>query len=68
VGCAGVNNELHVIAVGPGGKLWHTIRHPNGSWQSAFGLIESQEVNDPGAFLAVAGAGVGTDLQVVGIV
>jgi prenyltransferase beta subunit len=67
IGCAGVNNEMQMIGVGPGGKLWHTIRHPNGSWQGSFGLVEGQESNDPGAFTAIACAGVGNEMQMVGI-
>ena len=67
IGCAGANNEMQMIGVGPGGKLWHTIRHANGSWQGSFGLVEGQESNDPGAFTAIACAGVGNEMQMVGI-
>jgi len=42
-----------------GGQLWHTIRNADGSWQSSFGLIESQESNNPGPFTAIGAAGVG---------
>jgi ribosomal protein S27E len=67
VSCAGVANELHVVGV-VGGKLWHTIRHASGTWQNAFGLIEAQEQNNPGAFTDVSCAGVGNELHVVGVV
>ena len=67
VSCAGVGSELQVVGIA-GGQLWHTIRNADGSWQSFFGLIEAQESNNPGAFSAVGCAGVGNQLQVVGIV
>jgi len=50
-----------------GGQLWHTIRHSDQSWQPFFGLIEGVESNNPGAFSAISCAGVGDQLQVVGI-
>ncbi len=72
VGCAGVGDQLQVIGITFGqlhnGQLWHTIRDPDGSWQPSFGLIESQEQNNPGVFSAVGCAGIGDQLQVVGIV
>jgi len=67
VGCAGVGNELQLTGVGVNGQLWHTIRHADGTWQPFFGLIEGQESNNPGKFSAVSCAGVGDQLQVVGI-
>jgi hypothetical protein len=67
VGCAGVGDQLQVVGI-VGGQLWHTIRNADGSWQSAFGLVEGQESNNPGVFSAVGCAGVGDQLQVVGIV
>ena len=71
VSCSAVNNQLHVVAVGPAGLLWHTIRFLGGNWQSSFELIENQESNDPGAFGAVSCAGVNNgvdnELQLVGI-
>ena len=66
ISCAGVGNELHVVGIA-GGLLWHTIRSPDGSWVPAFGLVESVEQNDPGAFSAISCAGVGNELHVVGI-
>jgi hypothetical protein len=62
-----VGSELQVVGIA-GGQLWHTIRNADGTWQSFFGLIEAQESNNPGAFSAVGCAGVGNQLQVVGIV
>ncbi len=50
--------ELEVVGVG-GGQLWHTIRNADGSWQPFFGLIETQEKNNPGPFTAISAAGVG---------
>jgi hypothetical protein len=57
-----------VLPVAAPGWAWHTIRNPLGTWQPTFGLIEGQEHNNPGAFSAVSCAGVGNQLQVVGIV
>jgi hypothetical protein len=67
ISCTGVDNRLQVVGM-VGGQLWHTIRNPDGSWQPTFGLIEGQEHNNPGAFSAISCAGVGNQLQVVGIV
>jgi hypothetical protein len=67
ISCAGVGNQLQVVGI-VGGRLWHTIRNADGSWQPSFGLVESQEHNNPGAFSAISCAGVGNQLQVVGIV
>jgi hypothetical protein len=67
VSCAGVGSALQVVGI-VGGQLWHTIRNPDGSWQSTFGLIEGQEHNNPGAFSAVSCGGTVADLQVVGVV
>ncbi len=66
ISCAGVGNELQVVGIASG-QLWHTIRHSDGSWVPAFGLIESQENNDPGPFARISCGGVGSELQVVGI-
>ena len=67
ISCAGVGNELQVVGI-VNGQLWHKIRNPNGTWQSSFGLIEGQESNNPGAFSEISCAGVGNELEVVGIV
>ena len=66
VSCSPVGNQLHVVGVA-GGQLWHTFRNPDGSWQPVFGLIESQEQNNPGAFSAISCSQQGDQLQVVGI-
>jgi hypothetical protein len=57
---AGARTEL--------GQLWHTIRKADGTWQPSFGLVEGQEANDPGAFSGISCAGVGNELQLVGVV
>jgi kumamolisin len=66
ISAAGVGNQLEVVGVA-GGQLWHTIRNADGSWAPSFGLVESQEGNNPGAFTAVSAAGVGNQLEVVGV-
>src|SRR5262249_42448696 len=66
--CAGAGGGLHVIGLGNDGKLWHTIRQPNGSWQASFGLIEGQSGGGAAKFVAVAcGSADGQALQVVGV-
>jgi len=50
--------ELELVGIA-GGQLWHTIRNADGSWQPFFGLIETQESNNPGPFTAISAAGVG---------
>lgn len=68
VGCGGANSSLHVVGVGSDGKLWHTIRNPNGSWQASFGLIENQSSGGPASFRDVAaGSADGQAVQVVGV-
>jgi hypothetical protein len=67
VGCAGVNGELHVVGLTDDGRMWHTIRHADGSWQPFFGDVKAQESNDPGYFTAVGCAGVSGELHVVGL-
>jgi hypothetical protein len=43
--CASVNDELQVIATtGNGRRLWHTIRHANGSWDQ-WDDVETQAGN-----------------------
>jgi hypothetical protein len=67
VGCAGVNDQLQLAALTDDGKMWHTIRRADGSWQSFFGDVKGVESNDPGYFSAVSCAGVGGQLHVVGL-
>ncbi len=65
VSCAGTGGDLHVVSLTEGGKLWHTIRFANGSWQSSFGDVNAQESNDPGPFTAISCAAAGANLHVV---
>ena len=67
VGCAGVGDTLQLVGLTRDGRMWHTIRNADGSWQKTYGLVEGQEQNDPGAFMSVACGGVGGALQLVGI-
>ena len=57
--------DLHVTGVTSDGKLWHTIRFANGSWEPSFGDVKAQESNDPGPLYAVDCAADGDDLQVI---
>ena len=49
------------------GTIWHTIRHADGTWQDAFGLVEGQEANDPGQLTSIGCGGVETELQITGV-
>lgn len=53
-----VTEDTHVVSLTGDGKLWHTIRFANGSWQSGFGDVKAQESNDPGPFIPVSIGGV----------
>ncbi|HKS52032.1 MAG TPA: PASTA domain-containing protein [Pseudonocardiaceae bacterium] len=58
VDCADVSGDLHVVVETDNGLVWHTIRHPDGSWQPFFGNVKAVESNDPGFVTVVACAGV----------
>ena len=57
VGCAGVNEELHVCGVTSDGGMWHAIRREH-DW-IGFGDVKGQAGGHPGTFAAAALAGVG---------
>jgi hypothetical protein len=67
VSCAGVGDSLQLVGLSQDGQMWHTIRHPDGSWAQSYGLVEGQEQNNPGPFMDVSCAGVGDSLQLVGL-
>ena len=50
--------NLHVVGLTSDGKLWHTIRFANNSWQSSFGDVNAQESNDPGPYISISIGGV----------
>ena len=65
--CAGVGDEMHVVGVSYAGTLFHTIRHGDGRWSKHWGDVEGQSSGGPAGFTAVGCAGVGDDLQLVGV-
>ena len=58
-----VAQPVHAIGTTADGKLWHTIRQPNGSWQP-FGDV-TQQAGQIGAVSNVATAFDGSNLHVV---
>lgn len=57
VAAAGSGGPTQVIAVGSDGRLWHTIRNPNNTWQPTMGSVASQSSGGPAAFTHVACSG-----------
>jgi phosphatidylserine/phosphatidylglycerophosphate/cardiolipin synthase-like enzyme len=66
-GSAAVGDAMQMVGVGTDGQLWHTIRNPDGSWSPQFGLVQSQSTGGAARYTAVACAGVGNKLHVVGV-
>lgn len=66
VACGMVGNDLHVCGITADGRIWHTIRYSNGSWQNFFGDIESQ-TGESGTFRDIACSAVGNNLHVCAI-
>lgn len=65
VSCAGVNNELHVIATTTSGKILHTRRLNNGNWQPYFGDVEQWWTGNAGSYVSVSCTGINNDLHVI---
>ncbi len=66
VSCAATLQGLQVVGLS-GGRPWHTVRRPDGTWQASFGSVQNQLQNDPGLFSAVRAAGGFSTLQLVGL-
>jgi hypothetical protein len=62
---AGPNGVLHLCAVNSDGRLWHTIRNPDGGWYP-FGDVEGQ-AGERGRFVSVALANVNNELHLLGV-
>jgi hypothetical protein len=67
VSCAGTGHDLQLVCLGTDGLLWHATRHAEGSWQEPFVLVESKVQGGPTGFWWVDCAGIGADLQLVGV-
>jgi hypothetical protein len=59
------SGDVHVASVNADGRLWHTIRYANGSWQH-FGDVEGQ-TGDMGDLRFAGAASIGGDLHVCAI-
>jgi phosphatidylserine/phosphatidylglycerophosphate/cardiolipin synthase-like enzyme len=64
---AGAGDAMQLVGLGIDGRLWHTIRSPDGSWQPVFGSIQDASGGGPASYTAVACGGTGNDLHVVGV-
>ena len=62
VACAMAAGSLHICGVTPDGRLWHTVRAPDRSWQRFFGDVQNA-AGDIGEARAVGVAGEGANVQ-----
>ncbi len=67
IACGGVGSELHVVILTPDGRLHHTLRRGDGSWQGYYGDVNSVNGGNPGSFTWVGAAGVGDKLHICGV-
>src|SRR5258706_11686657 len=65
VSVATVGASAHLAAVNAAGRLWHTIRFADGSWQP-FGDVEGQ-TGEMGDLSQVAVAAVGSSLHLAAV-
>jgi subtilisin family serine protease len=57
--------RAHVVVVNAKGRLWHTIRHADGAWES-FGDVEGQ-AGETGMLTDASTAAIGPDLHLVAV-
>jgi hypothetical protein len=67
VACAGVGSALHLAGIGADGRLYHTIRNADGTWQGTFGLIEKAVPRGAvvGSVEVIAATAQGTNVDIV---
>jgi len=67
--CTKIGDRLHVVGASPDGKVWHSWRNPDGSWQTFGDVTGRAEVAAglrPGPLSALGSVGIGALLHVVG--
>lgn len=68
IDCAAVGDCLQIVGVGSDGRLYHTIRWPDGTWQRYFGVLGGQQYGGAPRFaLSVGCARLHDVLEVVAV-
>jgi len=68
VAAAGINGDLHVVALTLPITLYHTIRASGGGWQGAYGNINDQESNRTNMSFRRAVSAAGTESGILHVV